>query len=250
MDGEFSYFMARRNPEAFELLRRHRPSFVLLYVIAYRAQRTSAFNRFNLKPGEALLGDWRACGLTRQEYRTAQHILREGHFATFKATSKGTVATLTNSTIFDINAEGTNQQNNQRLTIGQPSANHQLTTSNNDNNEKNAEKGGEAPLVAGAELRNLTPYQLSNDIERNEKQLKQERESTKPDREMIEALKDGREALRAEVKRRARGTKAGTADNAAKPQVPTTRQQDSPGVPMAAVIAECRKAIDGNTHNA
>ena len=51
-----SWFKAIRGIDATELIKANKNAFLLLYIIAYRAQRTNAFNQYNLKPGEALIG--------------------------------------------------------------------------------------------------------------------------------------------------------------------------------------------------
>ena len=53
------YFKAWRSVEAMELLIGYPNAFTLLYVIAFRAQRTATFNRYGLKPGQALVGDFK-----------------------------------------------------------------------------------------------------------------------------------------------------------------------------------------------
>ena len=107
--------------------------FILLTQIAQRAKRTNDFNIHNLKLGEALIGDYKNIGLTRQQYRTATKKLENWQFITIKTTNKGTIATLINTDVFDINV---NLPTN-NLTIKQPSSNHQATTNKNDKNEKN-----------------------------------------------------------------------------------------------------------------
>ena len=104
-------------------------AFTLLSVIAYRARRTNTFNVPNLQLGEALLGDFKNYGMTEQEYRTSKTKLKRWGFATFKATSKGTIAKLTDNSIYDINIESSNEPGNE------PS-NGQATTNKNDKNEK------------------------------------------------------------------------------------------------------------------
>lgn len=118
-------------------------AFLLLYIIACRAQRTHRFNRFNLKPGEALIGDYRSYGLTERQYRTAKRVLEKFGFATFKATGAGTIATLTGSTIFDVNIEQGDGQNDEQATSERRTADGQVTTTkkeNNGNTDNNAEK--------------------------------------------------------------------------------------------------------------
>ncbi len=104
-DPRASWFKCYRSPEALELAIGFPIAFALLYMIAYRARRTSGFNRHLLQPGEALLGDYAKCGMTEKQYRTAKKQLAEWGFASFRPTHRGTIATLSNIQIFDINAE-------------------------------------------------------------------------------------------------------------------------------------------------
>ena len=139
------YFMAIRGDDGMELLQANPNAFILLYVIANRAQRTDKFNRYHLKPGEALLGDYRVCGLTQQKYRTAKHDLERWGFAKFRTTNKGTIATLLDSSVFDVNIRIGNEQDNElgneQITDGQRTDNEQITTTKNGNNEKNEKNG-------------------------------------------------------------------------------------------------------------
>ena len=143
-----SWVKLMRSNEAFELLT-DPPAFLLLTLIAIRARRTDVFNRHGLASGQAFVGDYKACGLSEQQYRTAKAKLEKWGFATFKATNSGTVATLTNTRVFDINADSINGQNNSPSTDKQRTANGQATTNNNDKNDNN-EKKGKAPLVRGS----------------------------------------------------------------------------------------------------
>ena len=164
-DGSSSrgnWFYAFRNPVAFELLQRHAPSFILLYVIAYRAQRTPTKNRHDLEPGEAFIGDCSDIGITRQEYRTAKKLLAKWGFASFRPTNKGTTATLLDQSVFDINMEPPNQLPNHQPTTGQPPGNHRPTTTNNEKNGKKEKK------------RALSPSQELIHLEKQIKKLEQE----------------------------------------------------------------------------
>jgi hypothetical protein len=88
-------------------------AFTFLSVIAYRARRTNMFNVHNLKPGEALVGDHKNYGLSQQEYRTSKAKLEKWGLATFKGTPNGTIATLTDDSIYDINIEREQQAEQQ-----------------------------------------------------------------------------------------------------------------------------------------
>lgn len=145
-----SWVKMMRSDETRELLA-DLPAFGLLAMIACRAQRTAAFNRYNLLPGQALIGDYKACGLSEQQYRTAKAKLADWNFATFKATNKGTIATLIDTRVFDINADAINRQINSPATDGQRTANGQSTTTKNGNNENKA-KNLSKPIALNSKL--------------------------------------------------------------------------------------------------
>lgn len=87
---------------------RHPHALTLLFIIATRASRVDCPLR-GLKAGEAMIGDYKNYGMTRQQYRTALDFLKSNHhpppFITIRTTNKGTVAKLYNSMVFDINLE-------------------------------------------------------------------------------------------------------------------------------------------------
>lgn len=124
----FGWFKAMRNPEAMELLARNPNALVLAYVIAFRAQYSSGFNRHHLKPGEALLGDFKNYRMTEQNYRTAKKELEQGGFATFRVTPNGTIGRLINTRLFSVLPSACNGQSNRRVTDGQRAANGRPTT--------------------------------------------------------------------------------------------------------------------------
>lgn len=97
----------------------------LLALIAIRAKRTNGISVNGLEIGEALIGDYKNCGLTEQKYRTAKKLLEKCRLVNFKSTNKGTVAKLLDNSIFDINPEGVNEQttNKQRTTNEQATTN-------------------------------------------------------------------------------------------------------------------------------
>jgi hypothetical protein len=126
-----------RHDDVEQLIVQKPKAFLLLTLIAWRARRSDERCKFTgLDQGQAMIGDYKSCGLSRQEYRTALRWLEANQFVTIKATSKGTIATVTSTDVYDINAEGANHQ----TTIKQPSTNHQLTTNKNVKNEKNENK--------------------------------------------------------------------------------------------------------------
>lgn len=129
--GKFIKFM--RDSEDFDYLISKRPTaFVLLALIAKRAKRTLDHPDPYLEVGEALIGDYETYGVTEQTYRTDKTFLKKYKFLTTKSTSKGTLAKIIKTSIFDINAED-DQRANQRNT------NDPLTTNKNDNKESGTE---------------------------------------------------------------------------------------------------------------
>lgn len=126
------FFKAIRNEKAIELIKLRPTAFALLYLIAYRARRDSG-HLDGLEPGQAYIGDYENYGVTEQIYRTDKEYLKRYGFSTFKATSKGTIASLCDNSIFDINPTSvlTNTSTgNQRPT------NDQLTTNKKEKKEE------------------------------------------------------------------------------------------------------------------
>ncbi len=124
--------LLRYSPE-FDALIKHRPTaFVLLTLIAKRARRTSDVIIDNLEIGEALIGDYETYGVTEQVYRSDKIFLKKFNFATFRSTNKGTVAKITATSIFDINAE----ELTHKPTGDHRTTNEQLTTNKNTKNDK------------------------------------------------------------------------------------------------------------------
>jgi len=135
-----TFIMAKRNQKADEL-DTDMPASHLLKIIASRARRTNEFNAHNLKIGEAFLGDFRNYGMSEQQYRTAKEKLNRWGFASFRATNKGTIATLLNDDIYDINLK----QSNRPATGQQQASNRPATTNNKDNNVNNDNKKEYSP---------------------------------------------------------------------------------------------------------
>lgn len=119
-----------RSKETEELLS-NPDAFILLTQIALRAKRTLDLSIYNLKIGEALIGDYKKIGLTEQRYRTAKANVQKWSLATFRSTNKGTIARLTDSRVYDINEEEINEQTNEQPNE-QP--NRPATTNKNEKN--------------------------------------------------------------------------------------------------------------------
>jgi hypothetical protein len=117
------WFTAVRSEEAWELMLANRNAFILAYVIAYRARWKDGFNRHGLDKGEAMLGDFEAYAMTEQEYRTAKEKLAKWGFATFRATSKGTIASLIGTRLFSLLPPERNDHDNRQPTDKQRTPN-------------------------------------------------------------------------------------------------------------------------------
>lgn len=117
-------FIKYMRSEEAEFLLKYPNANHLFMVMAFRARRTD-HPMNGLKAGQCFLGDYSSIGMTRQQYRTAQEQLTKWNLATFNGTNKGTIGTIVNSKVYDINSDASNQQ----TTIEQP-ANNQPTTTN------------------------------------------------------------------------------------------------------------------------
>lgn len=122
------WFKATRGDNALELIRKNPRAYALASVIAHRARWREGFNADGLGLGEAMIGDFKACGMTRQQHRTALAQLCKWNFATTRATNKGTIARLTDTRLFDVLNLADNQPFSQPPTTKQPPANQRATT--------------------------------------------------------------------------------------------------------------------------
>ena len=127
---------------------RDKIAYMLLEQIADRAQRKAKIIRQNgvtlhLEPYQALIGDYWNVDLSEGEYRQAKKILAIRKYATFKGTNKGTIATLINNEIFDINGEDTTD----RTTDKQRTGNEQTTTNKKFQEKKEEKKKFQEDLV-------------------------------------------------------------------------------------------------------
>jgi len=116
-------------------------AWTLLSVVAYRARRTNTtLNPHGLQLGEALIGDYRSYGMTCRNYRTAKQQLEKWDLATFKATNKGTIAKLADTSVYDININGSDKQADTRPTSSRQAADKQADTRPTTNEENEDEK--------------------------------------------------------------------------------------------------------------
>jgi hypothetical protein len=122
-----------KNRKTNELLTNAPKAFLLLTQIALRAKRTDDFNAHGLTVGQALIGDYKSIGLTEKGYRYAKGLLEKWGFAAFKGTNKGTIVTLINSEVYDINQERKGRTKGR--TRGEPGA-----TNKKEKKEKNTHR--------------------------------------------------------------------------------------------------------------
>lgn len=124
------FVMIPRGPNVHELLR-DPLAFALLAQIAMRARWRSAFSADDLELGEAKIGDFKSLGMTRAQYRTRIKRLEKWEQITIRITSKGTIAKLISSLVFDINLTELDSKNNQldrQPTTTEPPTDHHQTT--------------------------------------------------------------------------------------------------------------------------
>ncbi len=134
--GNYGFIKYNRGEHVDELQEKYPAAFLLLNQIARRARRTVS-EITGLGVGEARIGDYKRCGIkTEQKYRTAKDILQKLGIITTRATNKGTVAKLIDTSIFDINAESNNVQDNEQITGKQRTDNEQITTNKKEKKEK------------------------------------------------------------------------------------------------------------------
>lgn len=127
-DQPYGWVAATRGDEPLLLIEHSPFAYLLATVIALRARWRAGLNPHDLQVGEAFLGDHAKCGMTRQQYRTALKQLVRYKYITIKPTKLGTIAKLEDSRLYNISFSENNHQDNHELTKGQPSANQQLTT--------------------------------------------------------------------------------------------------------------------------
>lgn len=137
------WYKCTRSPEVLEVGAANIKAMWLAHVIAHRARWSSQFNRFGCELGEAVVSDHEAYGLSRQEFRTAKDFLVKYQFATFRTTTKGTIAKLSDARLFCTAENASNQQPNQQPTneqpVEQPTLNQRPTSGATTNGE--GEKG-------------------------------------------------------------------------------------------------------------
>ena len=143
-DGAFVKISRSGLLDAFDLIREHRPAFLLLFFIAMRARREPSI-REKLGIGEVKIGSnslSSQLGLTEGEYRTAKKKLEQAGIATFRATNWGTVAKLISTAIFDPNFIEPDGLDDELLTV-EERAQHGVITTNKKEEIKKKRKVGQ-----------------------------------------------------------------------------------------------------------
>jgi hypothetical protein len=97
--------LLRNSPSLNNILSKRPTAFLLLTIIAVRAKRTNIDGPIDMDIGECIIGDFRSYGVTVQVYRRDKLFLKRYNFATFRTNSKGTIAKIIDTTIYDINSE-------------------------------------------------------------------------------------------------------------------------------------------------
>ena len=112
-----SGWIAVHRTETAELLIEHCPdAFLLITQIAMRARRSDC-PITSLKKGEAMIGDFKKAGIaSERKYRTAKKKLLDSGLATFKTTSKGTIAKLADIRVYSVCREDRDEQNDEQAT--------------------------------------------------------------------------------------------------------------------------------------
>ncbi len=126
-DYHTAFIMLQRT-QASALLKRDFIAFALLALIAVHARRTKQGNQITqLELNQAFIGFGDLKGLSRGKHRGAlKRLVEDYKQIKIEPTSKGTIVTLIDSSVFDINAE---EPSKPSVIIGQrePSKNHQET---------------------------------------------------------------------------------------------------------------------------
>ncbi len=129
-----------------ELLTQYPMAFLILSYIAYRAKRTTGKSLKGMAIGQMVMGrddlkgTYRNPGPTSQNVRSALKYLKCNQLIDYHATSKGTVVTLLDSDIWDINQETCNQVDRSYVTTIQPASNQHVTTNKEDKKERKKEE--------------------------------------------------------------------------------------------------------------
>lgn len=146
------FIKLKRSPELEHLVLTRPSAYILLTLIAFRAKRTNERTFNGLEVGEALVGDYSKYLSTRRKYRTDVNILKEAQLITTRKSNRGTIAKLADSSIFDINTEEEDHQEDHQKTTSRPPAGQQEATNKECKNERMKEVYIAAPKVAAPKI--------------------------------------------------------------------------------------------------
>jgi hypothetical protein len=145
MGNKYFVRFIESSPEFYSLIKQRPTAFALLAIIVDRARKVPLTIKDGIEVGEALIGDYEKYGATEQTYKTDKNYLKKFGITTFKSTSKGTIAKLVNSSIFDISrnlstdkSTGEQQATNEQPTTKQEVRSKKEETSQAKPMEKNA----------------------------------------------------------------------------------------------------------------
>jgi len=175
-----SWVKLHRSREFDELVSSRPNAYLVLSIIASRCWRGGKGNPYKLSIGEALVGDYTSCGLTRAKYRTALKHLEDMNYITIKTTNKGTIAKLEDTTIFDPNFVFSEDSTTNKTT-NQGHENNQQTTTNKkfnkykkyNNNPANESFDDAQEQICSKHTKKLSMYVLKGRKEAYEAELKQ-----------------------------------------------------------------------------
>ena len=153
--GTVGWFKTMRSPEYLELIKRNKNAFVLASVIAWRVRFHDGFNANALERGEAMIGDFENYDMTRGEYRTALAQLVKWNFIAIKTTTRGVIAKLIDTRLFDPLNISDSQQDSHQTTTQQPSNSHRTAT--NKEGKKETRKQGTGKTGDGSQTRRRLP---------------------------------------------------------------------------------------------
>lgn len=158
MGNKYFVKFIEHSPEFYALVNQRPTAFALLAVIVDRARKVPLTIKDGIEVGEALIGNYEEYGATEQTYKTDKHYLKKFGIATFKSTSKGTIAKLVNSSIFDISRN----LSTDKSTGGQQTTNEQPTTKQEVRSKK--EEASQAkPMEKNAFFHNRPTENLLNE---------------------------------------------------------------------------------------
>jgi hypothetical protein len=119
--------MFMRSERVKELITEYPFAFIILSLIAQRARwKPGVDPTTGLQQGEAMIGasDFEGhrknCGLSRSNYRSGLNKLLSIDFITVKVTSKGTIAKICDSSIYDLNLNDTHRPSHLEVTSKSP----------------------------------------------------------------------------------------------------------------------------------